>query len=230
MTNILAILKKQLKDTFKNKEILIQFIMFPAIAIIMENAINIEGMPERFFVTLFATMYIGMAPLTSMAAIIAEEKEKNTLRVLMLSNVKPAEYLMGTGSYIWLICMLGAVVFAVTGKYEGKAFWVFLAIMAVGILASLLIGAMVGTFSRNQMMATSITVPVMMVFAFLPMLSMFNETIAKVAKFTYSQQISLLISQVENLKLESMNVVVIAFNVIVAAVLFGYAYKRSGLA
>ena len=59
---------------------------------------------------------------------------------------------------------------------------------------------------------------------------MFNETIAKVAKFTYSQQISLLISQVENLKLESMNVVVIAFNVIVAAVLFGYAYKRSGLA
>ena len=89
---------------------------------------------------------------------------------------------------------------------------------------------MVGTFSRNQMMATSITVPVMMVFAFLPMLSMFNETIAKVAKFTYSQQISILISQVENLKLESMNVVVIAFNVIVAAVLFGYAYKRSGLA
>ena len=106
MTNILAILKKQMKDTFKNKEILIQFILFPVIAIIMENAINIEGMPERFFVTLFATMYIGMAPLTSMAAIIAEEKEKNTLRVLMLSNVKPAEYLMGTGSYIWLICML----------------------------------------------------------------------------------------------------------------------------
>ena len=230
MTNILAILKKQLKDTFKNKEILIQFIMFPAIAIIRENAINIEGMPERFFVTLFATMYIGMAPLISMAAIIAEEKEKNTLRVLMLSNVKPAEYLTGTGSYIWLICMLGAIVFAVTGKYEGKAFWIFLAVMAVGILASLLIGAVIGTFSRNQMMATSITVPVMMVFAFLPMLSMFNETIAKVAKFTYSQQINLLISQVENMKLESTNVVVIAFNVVLAAVLFGYAYKKSGLA
>lgn len=230
MTNILAILKKQLKDTFKNKEILIQFILFPVIAIIMENAINIEGMAERFFVTLFATMYIGMAPLTSMAAIIAEEKEKNTLRVLMLSNVKPVEYLTGTGSYIWLICMLGAVVFAVTGKYEGKAFWIFLAVMAVGILASLLIGAVIGTFSRNQMMATSITVPVMMVFAFLPMLSMFNETIAKVAKFTYSQQINLLISQVENMKLESTNVVVIAFNVILAAVLFGYSYKKSGLA
>ena len=102
--------------------------------------------------------------------------------------------------------------------------------MAVGILASLLIGAVIGTFSRNQMMATSITVPVMMVFAFLPMLSMFNETIAKVAKFTYSQQINLLISQVENMKLESTNVVVIAFNVILAAVLFGYSYKKSGLA
>ena len=87
MTNILAILKKQMKDTFKNKEILIQFILFPVIAIIMENAINIEGMPERFFVTLFATMYIGMAPLTSMAAIIAEEKEKLVKYTQMMEQV-----------------------------------------------------------------------------------------------------------------------------------------------
>ena len=230
MKNISAIFKKQLKDTFKNKEVLIQFLMFPMIAIIMENAIKIEGMPKNFFVILFATMFIGMAPLTSMAAIIAEEKEKNTLRVLLMANVKPAEYLIGTGGYIWLICMLGAIVFAVTGKYEGKAFFIFLAVMAVGILASLMIGAVIGTWSRNQMMATSLTVPVMLVFAFLPMLSMFNETIEKVAKFTYSQQINILINQVENMKLESMNVLVIAVNVMIAAVLFRYAYKKSGLA
>ncbi len=76
MRNVSAIFRKQLKDTLKNKTVLIQFIMFPVLTLIMNNAIRIDGMPENFFVNLFATMYIGMAPLTSMAAIIAEEKEK----------------------------------------------------------------------------------------------------------------------------------------------------------
>ena len=73
MAHVTAILKKQLKDTLKNKVVLIQFVLFPALTWIMNSAVIMEDMPENFFVTLFATMYIGMAPLTSLAAIIAEE-------------------------------------------------------------------------------------------------------------------------------------------------------------
>ena len=58
----------------------------------------------------------------------------------------------------------------------------FLCILSFGILASLLLGAAIGTFSNTQMMATSITVPVMMFFSFLPMISMFNATASKIAK------------------------------------------------
>ena len=114
----MAIFKKQLKDTLQNKTVLIQFIMFPLLTLIMNHTITLEGMPENFFVNLFATMYIGMAPLTSIAAVISEEKEKNTLRVLMMSNVKPYEYLLGIGSYIWLACMLGAAIICTAGRYE----------------------------------------------------------------------------------------------------------------
>ena len=78
INHIWAILWKELKDTIKNKTILIQFLMFPCMTIIMESAISIEGMPEHFFINLFSSMYIGMAPLTSVASIISEEKEKNT--------------------------------------------------------------------------------------------------------------------------------------------------------
>ncbi len=97
MVHILAILWKQLKDTIKNKNILIQFILFPCMTVIMEKAVSIQGMPEHFFANLFAVMYIGMAPLTSVAAVIAEEKEKNTLRVLQLCNVSALEYLLVEG-------------------------------------------------------------------------------------------------------------------------------------
>ena len=100
INHIWAILWKQLKDTLKNKTILIQFLLFPCLTVIMENAISIDGMPEHFFANLFAIMYVGMAPLTAMSAIIAEEKEKNTLRVLHMCNVNAFEYLLGNAIYI----------------------------------------------------------------------------------------------------------------------------------
>ncbi len=230
MSNIWAILKKQLKDTLKNKTILIQFIMFPTLTLIMNNAIKINGMPENFFVTLFATMYVGMAPLTAMTAIIAEEKEKNTLRVLLLSNVKPYEYFSGVGIYVWVSCLIGAAVICAAGNYERNESIFFMLVMAIGILASLMIGAAIGTWSRTQMAATSITVPVMMILSFLPMLSIFNTSIAKIAKFFYSEQIHLMLNQINNLKIEFHSFCIVFLNMIVAAVLFHIAYRKCGLA
>ena len=168
MTNISAIFLKQIKETFKNKTVLIQFIMFPAFAFIMENAIKIDNMPDHFFVKLFAVMFVGMAPLTCVSSIISEEKEKNTLRALMMSNVKPAQYLFGVGSYIWLMCMAGAFVFAICGNYSGKDFIMFMLVMAAGVLLSILIGSIIGICCKDQMTSTSITVPVMMIFSFCP--------------------------------------------------------------
>ena len=120
MKTTTVIFKKQMADTLKNKEILIQFIMFPIITIIMEKVIVMEGMPEYFFAKMFSAMYMGMAPLIATAAIIAEEKEKNTLRVLMMSDVRPVQYLLGVGSYVWLLCMIGAAVIAFSTGFQGK--------------------------------------------------------------------------------------------------------------
>lgn len=229
MNNIIAIFKKQLKDTFKNKTVLIQFVMFPVLTIIMNNTIKIDGMPENFFVTLFATMYIGMAPLTSMTAVISEEKEKNTLRVLMMSDVKPYEYLVGTGSYILAACMAGAVVICITGSYSLQESFIFIAVMAAGIIVSLLTGATIGIFSKTQMMATSVSVPVMMVFAFMPMLSMFNTTLAKFSKLIYPGQINIMLKQISSLQLEISNICIIASNLFIFTALFTIAYKKCGL-
>ena len=230
MNNIVAIFKKQLKDTLKNKTVLVQFVMFPIMTLIMNNAVKMQDMPENFFVNLFATMYIGMAPLISMASIISEEKEKNTLRVLIMSNVKPWEYLLGIGSYVWFACMLGSIVICAEGGYDLQTSAAFMGIMAIGILTSLLIGAIIGIWSKTQMMSTSITVPVMMVFSFVPMLSMFNSTIEKMAKIIYSEQISRMLSQINSLQLNTVNIGVIVMNIFIAAVIFVIIFKKCKLA
>ncbi len=229
MNHILAIFKKQIKDTLRNKTVFIQFVMFPVMTLIMTNAINIQEMPENFFVILFATMYIGMAPLTSIASIISEEKEKNTLRVLIMSNVKPHEYLLGIGSYVWFACMLGGAVICTAGGYNLPTSIAFMGILAIGILTSLLIGAIIGIGSKTQMMATSITVPVMMIFSFVPMLSLFNRTIEKIARVLYSEQISRMLNQINSLQFHAENIGVIGLNILIAAILFIMIFKKCKL-
>ncbi len=229
MRNINAVFMKQLKETLKNKAILIQFVMLPAMSVIMSSFVKIEDMPENFFVKLFSVMFIGMAPLTCMSSIIAEEKEMNTLRALLMSNVKPFEYLIGTGLYVWLFCMLGAVVFALCGGYSETELCLFMTIMAVGIILSELIGAIIGVCSKNQMTATSVGIPVMMVFSFMPMLAMFNETIKKVAGIVYSQQLSIIMNNIETADIQAENFIILGINFIIAIVLFGVMFKKKGL-
>ncbi|MCM1335038.1 MAG: ABC transporter permease [Bacteroides sp.] len=229
MRNIKAIFLKQVLDTLKNKIVLIQFLMLPVMAVIMENTVQFEDMPERFFVNLFAVMFVGMAPLTCMSAIIAEEKEKNTLLALMMSNVKPRQYLLAVGAYIFIMCMGGTAVFAALGGYLGDALAMFLFAMIVGIVLSEVVGAAIGIFAGGQMAATSLTLPIMMVISFVPMLSMFNETIKKFAGIVYSQQISDLIVGIGVSEVSSKSVIVILANFAVGLALFALAYRKKGL-
>lgn len=230
MKNIIVIYKKQVKDTGKNMALLIQFIMFPIMAAIMENAIHLEDMPEHFFVGMFAVMHVGMAPLVVTVSIISEEKEKNTLRMLLFADVSSVEYLCGIGGFVFSACMAGSILFGALGGYEGKKLLAFLLIMAAGILTSMLFGAAIGIRSRSQIAATSIMTPVMMIFAFLPMLAMFNKTIAKAANLAYSQHIQLLMNGLEaGAAVQLENVAAVAANIIIAAGLFLWAYRKNGL-
>lgn len=227
MHNTGVIIKKQIKDTLKNKTVLIQFVMFPVLTLIFENAIDIPDMPELFFTKLFSVMYMGMAPLVAVASIIAEEKEKNTLRVLTMANVKAWEYLAGIGIYVWAICMAGAGVMATTLSSGDIPF--YLGVMAAGFIISIAIGACIGIISSNQMAATSLSLPVMLIFSFMPMLAMFNDKIEKIAGIFYTQQIRELLGNMtfDGIKTETM--LVVAVNALLALSLFFAAFKRKGL-
>ncbi len=224
-----AVFLKQVGDTLKNRAVLMQFVMMPALTVIMEKCIDIGDMPEHSFVTMFSSMFIGMAPMICMSSIIAEEKEKNTLRVLMMSGVKPAEYLIGVGAYVFTMCMASTTVFAVLGEYTGSQLAAFYGIMAAGAILSALTGAVFGVFSRNQMAATSTALPVALAVSLLPMLSNFNETIRKAAQIAYSQQINELIKGIGISELTAKPALIIVLNFAAAAILFAFAYRRRGL-
>ena len=155
-------------------------------------------MSEHFFANLFAIMYVGMASLTSVASVISEEKEKNTLRVLQMCNVKAFEYLLGNAIYIIAACMLGSLVIGVAGGYTGSSLVYFMIIMFLGHGISVLLGAAIGVIGKNQM----------------------------VAKFIFSEQLYIMLNSLQDLHIETENVVIIACNAVVIIGVFLVAYRK----
>lgn len=82
---------------------------------------------------------------------------------------------------------------------------------------------------NQQMMATSIVIPVMMIFSFVPMLAMFNETIKKIGCVFYTLQLSDMLNKVSHLKIELGQILVFVITLFVSIILFVYAYKKCGL-
>lgn len=229
MYHVQAIIRKQLKDTLRNKPTLVQFVMFPAIAAILTLSAGEFQLPPRYFVNLFSVMYVCMAPILILSAIISEEKEKGSLRMLMMSNVKPMEYLLGVGTYVFVLCMIGVLIMGVIGRYPLEELPQYLVLNAGGILISSVIGALIGVVSDNQTAASGLSVPAMLITSFVPMLSMFNESIRSVGQFLYSQQIYEQISSGSTMSfsLQSCSIVLVNFAAVLA--LYVYMYKKKHL-
>ena len=228
-SHIYAIIRKQLKDTFRNKPTLVQFVMFPAIAAILTLSAGEFELPKRYFVNLFSVMYVCMAPILILSAIISEEKEKGSLRMLMMSNVKPMEYLLGIGAYVLVVCMAGVLFMGLLGTFSLQELWMFLLLNACGILISSVIGALIGVVSDNQTAASGLSVPAMLLTSFIPMLSMFNASIRNVGKFLYSQQIYEQINNSSTIVLSAQSFVVILINFALVLVLYVYMYRKKQL-
>lgn len=231
MNRTCAVIKKQVKDTLKNKAVLLQFILFPVIALLFTEFVAkvSDELPDAYFVNVFATMYIGMVPLLNMASIISEEREKKSLRMLIMSNVKPYEYLIGVGSYVILLCAIGGTAFGLIGGYTGAELMRFVLVMIVGAFASLLLGSAVGIFSKNQSTATALAMPVAMIPAFLPMVALFNEKIASVGKLLYTQQISFMINDLSQSNFSAERFIIIGVNMILFMAVFIFAYSKGDL-
>lgn len=219
--NITALFHKQTKDTLKNMPVLILFFVYPVVAAVMTQAMKNQADMGTFFISIFATMHCIFSPLVSTASIIAEEKEKNTLRVLIMSSVNLREYLLSIGGFVLMATLFTGSLFAVmSGKPVGKAL-LFLLFMGLGSLISIVLGSCIGLFSKNAAAANGMAVPFGMVFAFLPMLAYFNKGIEAVSKFTFGQQINYLLAGKE---ITLFGIIVLCINfaalITVSAVLF----------
>ena len=229
MRSIKAIFIKQATDMIKNPAVLTMFVIFPVVAFVMTKLIahTDVNIPNNMFVSMMGAIFSGMGLITAMSAIIAEDIELKSLRFLIIAGVKPHEYLIGTGGFILLAGAITSLAFTLTGDFTGTEALKFFTIMIAGAAASIILGAAIGMFCRNQQAATSLGMPVAMLLGFTPMIANFNETVEKAAGILYTQQINVIVNDL-SISL-SKPLLIIASNIAVFTVLFIVAYKMKGL-
>ena len=228
MKAINAIFVKQYLDMFRNIGVLAMFVVFPLVALAMENLINIPDAPGGAgnFVAMMAGMFIGLGLMMSVASIIAEDRESNSLRFLIIAGVKPISYLLGIGGVVFVASVVTSGAFGLIGEIRGNYWISFLSVMLSATIAAIFLGAIIGLISKNVQAATGLSMPIGMALGLLPMAAGFNETVARVADFLFTQQVSLVINN------PSVSLVrplaIIWANIAVLAIIFAIVFAKKG--
>lgn len=152
---------KDWKDTLKNGNGMILAVL-PLFFTLLYRMLPIDGMPmPREFISLIGVlMNLALVPVALLSMMIAEEKEKNTLRTLMLSNVGAVEFL--TSKCLVVLVLLSVVnlaVFFLTGMAL-SALPLFLLVTTLTALCLMFLGAVIGLLCKNQMSTGTLASPV----------------------------------------------------------------------
>ncbi|MCL2421836.1 MAG: efflux RND transporter periplasmic adaptor subunit [Defluviitaleaceae bacterium] len=228
MNSAIAIYIKQFQDILKNSGVLTQFIVFPVMAFMMTYIIDVSmpGMPESFFIDQFAAMFVGMALIGATATVIAEDREKNSLRFLMMAGIKSHEYLLGIGGIFFTFATVGCIAFAVMmPNVAMTTMLLMLASLMMGALASILLGAAIGMVSKSEQEAISYGSLAGLIAGFGPMIANMsgNETLERIFRVLYTMNfIDEHASRVEALQ----SIGIIFANIIAFAIAFGWVYSK----
>ena len=237
MRSVKAVYKKQLKDFIKNLAILIQFIIFPVVAFAMTElvALSNDDIPDTMFITMMASIFVGMALIPTAAGIVAEDRATKSLRFLVMAGVKPFPYLLGVAGVVLSVASLPSLAFTLIGRFSGYEFLLFMAVMMLGVLASTLIGLTIGIFASNAQAAGGLAMPFALILGFAPMVATFNEPMMRVTRFFYTQQIDIVMNSFYSVSGYQATVSywesfgIIGANIAVMVVLFTVAYAKKGL-
>lgn len=164
-----AIFVKDYKEFSRNYAISIMLII-PIILALLIRGVD-SSLPLASVAGTFATVLnLSFVLLTcfAQACLIAEEKERNTLRSLMMTPATTLDVLIGKSS---LVFVMSAVVLAISTfifGYEPANMWAFVMAVILSIILYIAAGTICGLFSRTLLDASLSILPVAFVFTGAP--------------------------------------------------------------
>lgn len=236
MHTLAVLIKKDFRLMFTNKNMLIMILLPIGFAVLYQTIfgdVKEAGMPRNFVLTLCELLNLSAIPLTGLAMMVAEEKEKNTLRVLMLSDVSALEYIFSKIiSVLVLMELITIVIFFITAT-QLSYLPMFLLVTTMTSISMLLFGSVVGLLSKDQMSTSTLSTPLMILFLIPPMFQNMNEVIDKIASIVPTTRMMAIINDAMNgmsiLSQEHLlDFGIILVWILLGVVTFAMMYRRKG--
>ena len=228
-----ALFKKEAKDLSKNINVLFMCIL-PIILCIMYSKLFCDSQEGKLYIlNLCLNMNFVVVSGFMITMMIAEEKEKNTLRTLMLAGVSPLEFLIGKAIIILLISLVNNIaIFFIMGM-ELSYLGYFILITPLVVISMMEFGAVIGIVARDQMSTCTIGMPLFMSILLLPSFSVINDVCKVIANFLPNYNMEMLLNEIftnENLNINfAYNIAIILGWIIMGAAVFAYTYSKKKL-
>ncbi len=158
----LAIFQKDYKDISKN-----MYVSFTAIIpLFMALLYGSQGEMTIDMQYIIINMTLSLVAAFIQCSLIAEEKEKNTLRGLMLSPASTVEILTGKGILTFLTTIFIIAVSCLLIDYKPENITVIAVAIAISALFYIGLGTLLGLLTKSVMEASVIIMPFFFLFTF----------------------------------------------------------------
>ena len=230
MKRFSAILRKEMQDLKTNAQVLLMAILPIGLALFYQQ---MRGEKE-LLAGIVVIMVLSMVTTITQATLIAEEKEKHTLRVMMLSPASPIEVILGKSLPIMVLSFfLSIISLFLLDTLKGNVFLLMIVIL-LGVLLFIIIGTMIGLLAKNLVQVSVLGTPIMMIFFAGPLLHLFvkNEIAKKILYHIPTNHIFNAITGVlegKGFSALSENVINISVWILITFILFLFVYKKKQL-
>lgn len=231
----------KIKELLKNKTFIIGLLLPIVMVVAYKYGLNSilstsgsEAVGFTLVLKLGILLSLSMLTLTMPATLIAKDKEKNTLRVLMTSSITGFEYFMSIIIPVVIVTVLvNILVLVLSGVPLGNVnLFMYTAVIILASIAMAIVGMLVGIFSKNQMSASNNMVFFMMIFMMVPMFSDLVKQIAPLNNLLFTGVIGNMATNIAYGKRQlvvSSDWLVLLVSCILFGIVFLFIYKRTGL-
>lgn len=162
MKRVNAIFQKDLKDFSRNLSVSVVTFL-PLFIAAIYSRMGVDTMQAHYMIF---NMTFAMIATYVQCCLIAEEKEKNTLRGLMLSPASTTEILGGKSLLSFVLTMVILLLSAMLAGYNPPNIGVIAAAFVLSSLFYIAIGTLLGLWAKSVMESSVIVLPVLGIFSF----------------------------------------------------------------
>lgn len=195
MTRIQAIFMKDYKEFSRNYAVSLMVFLPLILAFLYgkteTTAISVYFLPINLTFSMVTT-YI-------QCTLIAEEKEKNTLRSLMLSPASLGDILIGKSLFVFIITIIIVALSIFLVGYKPANLFILAIALVLSTVFYIAVGTLCGLFAKSIMESTIIVLPTVFIFSLGPFALLLSSAypILKIAEWLPSTQLLLLAEALE---------------------------------